>query len=172
MEYVKQYKKIKTFMLFIIYVLFFIELLSMYENLNRCSFEQDIIEMPNYAYNQTNNEYIFEIETNCICEDDLYRLINISGWLIKKDNNLFSPVEADLLLVSDNNIYKLNLHYTKRTDLYYLNQANNNDKNLYVGWFGKCPADNIENGIYKLGFLLQEDNNQSILWTEKTIEIN
>lgn len=163
---------IKRFLLpVLIYVLFFIEIISIYASTNVCTFEHTIKELKVVPEYLAVGEYLYEIEESLIDEEDLYRLVNISGYLMKRETEKYLPVAADLLLVSDDKAYRLDLYTNKRTDIYYLDQSNPDSKDLYVGWFGKFPAESVENDIYKIGFVISENNSEAVLWTDNMINI-
>lgn len=154
-----------------IYILFFVELFAIYKNSDVCSFEHSITKLHGYNFDTVTGEYEFEIEQKDVYEEDIYRLVNISGWLIKKDRENYIHTDADLLLISDTGAYKLKIYFNKRTDLVYLDQSDINSKNLYVGWFGRFPIKSIENGMYKIGFIIKENGKRKILMTDEYIYI-
>lgn len=163
---------IKRFLLpVLIYILFFMEIISIYASTNVCTFERTIKELKVIPEYLASGDYLYEIENSFIDEEDLYRLVNISGYLMKKEDDKNLPVAADLLLMSDDKTYKLDLYTNKRTDIYYLNQSDIDDKNLYVGWFGKFPAESVENGTYRIGLIFSEQGRDCVLWTDKMINI-
>ncbi len=168
---VKKFSYGKYILTIIAYGFFIVEILTIYAHINVCAFEHNVNELKNISLNYALGEYLYEIENSIIDEEDLYRLVNISGWLIKKDNDKYMPVNADLLLLSESNLYKVKIYSEKRTDLHCLNQSNPNSKDLYVGWFGKFPATTLETGKYKIGFILYDGVEQTILMTNKIIEI-
>ena len=98
-------------------------------------------------------------------------MINISGWIVQNDDRKYSPVEASLLLTSENNSYKIQIFSEKRFDCQYVDQSNRKSSNLYVGWFCKIPAEDIELGNYRIAFIIKEDGRQVILYTDEMIEI-
>ena len=164
-------KIIKTnWVVIVVYLLFIIEIIFIYNNLGVCSFEHDVKLLDNATLTSTAGEYIYEVENNFVNEADVYKLVTISGYLVGKENDDYFPVNAKLLLLSDDKKYEIYLHQVQRSDIVYVDQSNRNSKDLFAGWLCKFPANSVEAGEYKIGFIIHENGN-SLLMTDRTITI-
>lgn len=164
-------KKMRILIPFAAYILFFILLGSIFFHPVRCSFEKEITAYEGSGNLATEEDYCFGIDTAEIDNDDYFKLAQIRGWLVKKNEERYGPVGAELLIKSNSDAYKVKLYSEKRLDVYYTDQSDGDSKNVYVGFIAKFPTDHLPKGEYQIGFLVKENSHDSILWTEKFFTI-
>lgn len=153
------------------YLLFSLELIWIYSGLSICPFEHEVDEIRIELVSEPAGQYEYQIENLGIDEEDIFRLVNISGWLIKLKEDGAEPIRANVILNSENKCYELETHSNRRPDLYQLGQINPEEGDLNAGFWGKYPAKCFDKGRYRLGFILKENGKQVVLWSDSVLDL-
>lgn len=155
----------------LVYGLFLAELILVIRHPVRCPYERTVSEYSAEFTQAQKEEYVCGLDRHEVNEGDLFRTAEVSGWLVQKENGRWKPVAADILLESADKSYKVHSYSVKRSDVYYMDQSDSDSKDLYVGHLSRFPAAVLEAGEYKIGFLIEENREPAVYWTEETIVI-
>lgn len=153
----------------IVYLLFFTMLSKIYFHQDKCSYEQNIMEIAINTHTIEFGKYIYDVEDPTIDFDDPFHLAQVRGWLIQPKGEFYGPADADLILASETSAYKVQMYSEKRLDVYYMDQSDPNSKDLFVGFFARFPTKQLPAGEYKVGFLIKENGEESVLWSESLL---
>lgn len=166
-------KKYKFFGLFIVYLLFFVCLGMLFFHPVQCPYERNVSKINITETKISKNSYAWAIEEKKINYDDPFHLARVSGWIAKPDGKYYVPVSAYLILYSESEdiAYKVRLYEEKRTDIPGLNQSVPNSELLFVGFFAQFPTKNIQKEKYRIGFLLDENNIDCIVWSDSVFSV-
>lgn len=122
----------------------------------------------NYRYWIDYADYIRDEAGNV---GDYYGLISISGWeVVERDGTWGTNLEG-VLLESDEFAYRVDTEMRKKTDIPYLDQSDPEDESLNVAFFTYAPPYTLSPGVYRIGLLVREEEQQKTLWTESRIEV-
>lgn len=95
--------------------------------------------------------------------------ITLTGWLIETPNTI-TKVERNFILVCNDNVYKLNTILKTRNDITERwNNGNNYDN---CGLEGNGLAKYINTGRYRIGFLINDDNEKRYFLTDEFLEVH
>lgn len=87
------------------YILFLVGLVSILNHPLKCSFSKNVVVSKAEVYNNATDEYIYEIEECSTNTDDLFQLVDISGWLLKKEKDDYQAVFPDVFLYGKTESY-------------------------------------------------------------------
>jgi len=154
-----------------IYIFFLLGICYVYHHPIKCPFSRDIGLLNDKELPLAQNEYIYNIDQCHVDEEDIFHLITISGWLLREEDGKYVKADADLVLQSKYETYRINIYDIKRTDVYYVDQSDPNTEDAYCGFLAHFPADEIAAGKYKIGFLVNENRTTSVFWTDSEVDI-
>ena len=155
----------------IIYLLFSIEIVYLLENIGICPFENMVKEIDITILKESEGNYKYELEENYVDMTDLFQLAHISGWLVRNEESTYTKISADIVIMSDKLAYRIDSYNTQRTDAYYIDQSNPIKDAIYIGFLSRFPTKDMEKGEYMVGLIVEEDQEQSIFWTDEIILI-
>lgn len=168
----KGFKKLRIVIPLSVYLLFFLAMGYLYFHPIRCAYERNITEISENSYATCSGEYIYEVESSTVDYKDPFYLAQVQGWLIQPKGNFYGPVNAEIVLSSETAAYSVRAYAVKRADVYYLDQSNPKSKDLRVGFLARFPTEQFPAGVYKIGFLVNEQGTASVLWTESELSID
>ena len=154
---------------FFAYILFFLFLSNVYFHSVCCPFEKNISEVSVKNMDMATEEYIYSIENSIVDENDLFRIAQISGWIVKRNEASYMPLSAELILASNDMAYRIILQRKERKDIWNLKRS---DKKYMAGYCATFPSVRLDNGDYTIGFIVNENNREAVLWTDEKISIS
>ncbi len=125
-------------------------------------------DISKYRYGIDYADYIKD-ETGNI--GDYYGLISISGWEVAERDKTWATNLEGILMESDEYAYCVDIEMRKKTDIPYLDQSDPKDRSLDVAFFTYAPPYMLSPGAYRIGFLVRDEKQQKVLWTENRIEV-
>ena len=102
---------------------------------------------------------------------DYFGLIQISGWEVVRQGDVWGNNMRGILLGSEACSYSVDVIMKKKTDIPYLDQSDPDDKSLNVAFFTYIPQDSLLTGSYRIGILVQESRQSKVLWTDYRLEV-
>ena len=156
---------------FIVYALFIIFLVHLYNGSSSCSFAKTVELVSSDTYSSADGTYQYALEQKSINTDDPFQIAPVEGWLVRKDSYYYKPVEAKLLLQAEDRCYTVRLYTKKRADICYLDQSDPKSQDLAAGFFARFPVRSLEKGVYKIGLLVSENGAPAVIWMKDTLEV-
>lgn len=153
------------------YGMFVAELLMIVKHPVRCPYEKNVSEYEIKTEQVQEEKYVCGIDRYEVNPKDPFQIAEISGWLARWDTNGWKPVSADILLQGIDRAYKVRSYCVKRADIYYTDQSDLNDRDLYIGHLSRFPVAALKSGEYRIGFLLEGSRKSAVYWTEEMIVI-
>lgn len=122
----------------------------------------------NYKYEIDYFDYIRNDAGNI---SDYFGLIQISGWEVVRQGDVWGSNMKGILLGSEACSYRVDVIMKKKTNIPYLDQSDPNDKSLNVAFFTYIPQDSLSAGNYRIGILVRESRQTKVLWTNNRLEV-
>ena len=125
-------------------------------------------EIDQYRYGIDYCDYVRDADGNIF---DYFGLIQIAGWEVSNQGEIWGTSMEGILLESDDHAYRVDTEMRKKTDIPYLDQSDPENKSLNVAFFTYIPQDSLQSGNYRVGIIILESKKQKVLWTENTVKI-
>ena len=129
----------------------------------KCPFEKDISTASIENYSAVQEKYIYSIESAVVDEADVFGIAQVSGWIVKDNGNIYTPIEVEIVLISDDIAYRVSTYSVKRSDIFYLDSSESG------GYLARFPSRQMVSGEYTIGFLINENKSTTVLRTDEKL---